>query len=86
MRVENLGEGRTRGSVRVDKPVLVARVRYGFTSLRAQRLVDRGQESVADAEIDEQTHSSEHECHRKCEGERQPDTDRQPAHEPERRR
>ncbi len=80
VRVEQLGERRAAAHVRVDEPVLVVGVRGRLVRLRAERLVDGGEQLPADAVVDEEADPREHDRHRRGERERQPHTDRQPVH------
>ncbi len=79
-RRHELGERRTVRDIGVDEAATFMRVARRLSGLRSKRLIDRGDERVADAHVDEETHSREDCSHHDRERERQTNADGQGFH------
>ncbi len=75
-----LGERRPAGDIDVDQASALTHVALGLSCLRGERLVDGGEERIADADVDEDAHSCEHDRHDDRERERQAYADRERPH------
>ena len=62
--------------VTVEQRPLVTKARQRLGRLAAQPLVDGREQRRADAQVENAAERSEHERHRECERQRQPDADR----------
>ena len=76
----------TSGNISIGEISASAGMRDGLRGLRSKRLVNRAEQRLTDAQIDEKTHAREHDGHRDRKGERQPKSDRQPVQPLSRRR
>ena len=75
-RVQQLRERGTTADVAIAEVGASTRVRDSLRRLGAKRLIDGGEQRVSDALVDEEAHAREHDRHRDCEGEREPQPDR----------